>query len=663
MPAFVPQIRLYQDWLRDEHGLVFDGFPALRQWSVTDLEAFWQSVWTYNDLRSPTPFGCALGCERMPGAVWFPGAQLNYAAQVLRHVEAAEAAGQPAIIAEDEQGDTREIAWPELRRQVAAFAATLRELGILPGDRVVAYLPNRPETIVAFLACASVGAVWSVCAPDMGVPAIRDRFNQIAPKLLIAVDGVLYGGRSLDRTGVVEELRAALPTLETTIVLRTPYASRPLPDTLGFAEALATYADADGFAPLSLPFDHPLWILYSSGTTGLPKPLVHSHGGVVLTALAGGLHTDLGPSYAANSWGERYHWYSTTGWVMWNAQVAGLLTGTTICLFDGSPSGARERPDWSTLWRFAARHRVTFLGAGAAFHVACMRAELDLRACGDLSQVRAIGSTGSPLPAETQNWGARQFAALGTPEIWWCDVSGGTDLCSNFTTANRELPQRPGAMQCRQLGAAVEAWDEHGRPVVGELGELVCTRPIPAMPIKLWGDVDGSRYHEAYFATYPGVWRHGDWLRIDADESCTISGRSDATINRGGLRMGTSEIYAAVEQLPEVADSLVVDVNSGGLAESRLMLFVVLAAGATLDEVLRARVAAAIRASLSPRFVPDVVLAAPAIPRTLSGKKQELPVKRILQGDDPRRVVDRSAMANPDCIDWYVTTAGTVSRD
>lgn len=654
MPDFIPQIRLYQDWLRDRRGLTFRSFGELWRWSVTDLEAFWRSIWDYHDLRSPTPYARALGREAMPGAVWFEGARFNYAAQVLRHVEAAHAAGQPCIVSEDELGTMRELSWPTLRRNVAAFAASLQALGVEPGDRVVAYMPNIAETVIAFLGCASIGAVWSVCAPDMGAPAIRDRFRQVSPKVLVTVDGVFYGGRASDRTALVDELRAQLPSLEATILLETPYAARALSHTLTFAEAVNRPLEGDPQEPLSLPFDHPLWILYSSGTTGLPKALVHSHGGVVLTALASVKHTDVGPSYHPNSLGERYHWYSTTGWVMWNAQVAGLLAGTTICLFDGSPSGAKDVPDWGVLWRFASRYGVTFFGAGAAFHVGCRKAGLDLATCGDLSSVRALGSTGSPLPAEVQTWGTEQFRRLGRPEIWWCNISGGTDLCGNFATAHRELPQQPGKMQCRQLGAAVEAWDEHGRRLTGAMGELVCTRPIPAMPIYLWGDEDGERYRTAYFEPYPGVWRHGDWIRIDEDESCTITGRSDATINRAGLRMGTSEIYSAIEPIDAVRDSLLVEVDTGG-AETQLILFVVTAPDATLDASLRSQIVAAIRSSLSPRFLPDRIISAPAVPRTLSGKKQELPVKRILQGQDPAKVADPSAMANPECLDWYVT--------
>jgi acetoacetyl-CoA synthetase len=655
--AYVPQIRLYQDWLRRTRGLAFDSYDSLWQWSVTDLDAFWTSVWEYTGMYSPTPYSAVLAEERMPGARWFPGAQVNYAQHVFRHVEAAASAGMPAIVSEDEEGRIRELGWPELKRQAAALALTLKERGVQRGDRVVAYLPNVPETIVAFLACCSLGAVWSVCAPDMGLQAVIDRFRQIEPVVLIAADGVHYAGRALDRSQVVTSLRAALPQVHTVIVLETPYASSRVADSLSFTEAVARDdATTAAFAPEWVPFDHPVWVVYSSGTTGLPKAIVQSHGGVLITALSVVLQTDFGASYSDNNYGERFHWYTSTGWIMWNVQVAGLLAGSTICLYDGCPSGSKENPDWGVLWRFAARHKVTVFGAGAAFHGNCMKAGLSLADCGDLSRVRALGTTGSPLPEDVQRWGSAQFAALGTPDIWWLNISGGTDLSGNFLTGNRELPQIPGRMQCRQLGAAVEAWNEAGEPVIGEVGELVCTRPIPAMPLYLWGDEGNARYLSSYFDVYPGVWRHGDWLKIDGDGSCTIYGRSDATINRCGLRMGTSEIYAAVEALPEVLDSMVIDLEFLG-RESFLALFVVLREGFMLDAALEARLAAAIRTSLSPRFVPDQILQAPEIPRTLSGKKQEVPIKKLFLGHAIEKVVNREAMANPHCLDWYVQQA------
>ena len=605
-------------------------------------------------MQSPTPYSAVLAEERMPGARWFPGTQVNYAHQVLRHGDAAHAAGMAAIVSEDEQGRIRELSWPDLKRQVAALAVTLREHGVQRGDRVVAYLPNVPETVVAFLACCSIGAVWSVCAPDMGLQAVIDRFRQIEPRALIAADGVHYAGRPMDRSQVVASLRAALPGVETLIVLETPYAASSVADGLSFA-AVAARDDAAtaAFIPEWLPFDHPLWVVYSSGTTGLPKAIVQSHGGVLVTAMSVVLHTDLGASYSSNNRGERFHWYSSTGWIMWNVQVSGLLGGTTICLYDGSPSGSKEHPDWGVLWRFAARHGITVLGAGAAFHGNCMKVGLSLADCGDLSRLRAIGSTGSPLPEDVQRWGTAQFAAIGTPDIWWLNISGGTDLSGNFLTGNRELPQVPGRMQCRQLGAAVEAWNDGGQPVMDEVGELVCTRPIPAMPLHFWGDEGNARYLSSYFDVYPGVWRHGDWLKIDADGACIIYGRSDATINRSGLRMGTSEIYAAVEALPEVLDSMVIDLEYLG-RESYLALFVVLRDGIMLDAALELRLAAAIRTSLSPRFVPDQILQAPEIPRTLSGKKQEVPIKKLFLGHALEKVVNREAMANPQCLDWYV---------
>src|SRR5580698_7847661 len=413
-----PQLRLSQAWLETQRGLRFDSYQDLWRWSVTDLEGFWRSIWEYEAIESPTRFEAALCVDRMPGGVWFNGATVNYARQVFRHIEAAHAAGQPAVISENELGEIRELSWPQLRNQAASLALTLRALGVGRGDRVAAYLSNGPEAAVSFLACASLGAVWSLCAPDMGAQAIVDRFSQIEPKVFIAVDGVHYAGKPSDRSAMILQLQAALLTLRATVVLETPYASRRVPGAMTFAEAVSrTGPQVDAFEPEWLPFDHPLWVLYSSGTTGLPKPIVQGHGGVLVTAMASGKHIDLGSSYAAETLGERFHWFTSTGWVMWNAQIGGLLGGTTICVYDGSPFGARENPDWGVLWRFASRHKVTFFGSGAAFFGNCMKAPVDLRACGDLSKIRALGSTGSPLPPDVQNWGTGQFKSLGTTDV------------------------------------------------------------------------------------------------------------------------------------------------------------------------------------------------------------------------------------------------------
>jgi acetoacetyl-CoA synthetase len=712
---FTPQIRLYQDWLARERGLRFDSYDALWRWSTTELDAFWQSIWDYFDLQSPTPHTAVLERNVMPGARWFPGARVNYTRQVFRHVQPADAAGFPAVVAVNEKGRRTELSWPELQRQVASLALHLQAQGVQPGDRVAAYLPNIPETMVAFLAVVSIGAVWSVCAPDMGTSAVLDRFRQIEPVVLIACDGVSYGHKDHDRLGVVAELRAALPTVRH-VVLHTNLAEgedarsaallRAAPCTC-FAQATARHdAEVAAFEPAWLPFDHPLWIVYSSGTTGLPKPIVHGHGGTVIVALAlKTIHNDVGCSYHPNNWGERYHWYSSTGWVMWNAQTSGLLNGTTCVLYDGNPGGSKDRPDWTTLWRFAADNRVTFFGAGAAFYANCLKAGVDLSTCGDLSAVRALGSTGSPLSEDAQHWGTAQFQhmraaaerggddpAQGRPkqdqpprgaatraaaerggDIWWCNISGGTDFAGAFIGGNRELPQTPGRMQCRLMGCAVESWNEQGQPVLDEVGELVCTQPIPSMPLHFVGDTDNRRLIGSYFDMYPpghgrrpgggdlgsaagAVWRHGDWLRIFPDGSCVIYGRSDATINRHGLRMGTSELYSAVEALPEVLDSMVVDLEYLG-RESHMPLFVVLRPGLMLDEALRARITGAIRTALSPRFVPDEIHQVDEIPRTLSGKKQELPIKKLMLGQPVDKVINREAMANPGCLDWYVRMA------
>jgi len=654
---FIPQIRLYQNWLRDQRGLSFDSYDALWRWSVTDLAAFWQSVWDFFGMHSPTPASSVVADRHMPGTRWFPGAQVNYAREVFRHVDAAHAAGMPAIISDNELGEVREMSWPELRRQVAAFALTLRELGVERGDRVAAYMPNVPETLVAFLACSSIGAVWSVCAPDMGTVAVVDRFRQIEPKVLIAIDGIHYGGKPLDRSAVVQELRAALPTVRKLVLVRTPFAAAQIPAEAEWTSAAARDdAATAAFEPEWLPFDHPIWIVYSSGTTGLPKPIVHGQGGIIVNTYACGLHHDLGPSYSANNHGERYHWYSSTGWVMWNAQLSGLFFGATICIYDGNPAGSREKIDWGVLWRFVARHKVTFFGAGAAYFTNCMKAGLVAKQCGDLSRVRALGSTGSPLPEEVQRWGTAQVLAAGSRGVWWYNISGGTDFCGAFVGGNRELPEVPGQMQCRFLGAAVEAWNESGQPVTGEVGELVCTQPIPSMPLYFWGDEGNARYLSSYFDTYPGVWRHGDWIKIGEDGGCIIYGRSDATINRQGLRMGTSEIYTAVESLAEVLDSMVVDLEYLG-RESYMPLFVVLREGVALDHAMRAKINNAIKTSLSPRFVPNDIFQVAEIPRTLSGKKQELPIKKLLLGQPVERVVNREAMANPGSLDWYVAFA------
>ena len=690
---FRPQMTLYREWLQRERGLTFDSYDALWRWSVTDLDAFWQSIWDYFEVQSPAPHTAVLARNTMPGAVWFPGAQVNYVQQVFRHVQPAHQAGFSAWISRNEKGQQRELSWPELRRQVAALALHLRAQGVQRGDRVAAYLPNIPEATIAFLATASLGAVWSLCAPDMGTHAVLDRFKQIEPKVLIACDGVSYGGRDHDRLSVVAELRQALPSVQHLVLHGNLDAAASLPGATPWAQALAgDDAATAAFEPEWLPFDHPLWIVYSSGTTGLPKPIVHGHGGTVLVALAlKTLHNDIGCSYEANSWGERYHWYSSTGWVMWNAQVSGLLSGTTCVTYDGNPGGSRDKPDWATLWRFAAETGVTFFGAGAAFFANCMKAGVDLPSVGDLSAVRALGTTGSPLSEDVQRWGSAQFRqlrqaraqALGesdpreayAPEadIWWCNISGGTDFAGAFIGGNRELPQVPGQMQCRMLGSAVEAWSEQGQPVQGEVGELICSQPIPSMPLFFWGDEGGRRYLSSYFDMYPaghgrrpgggdagpeagGVWRHGDWLRIGADGGCVIYGRSDATINRHGLRMGTSELYSAVEALPEVLDSMVVDLEYLG-RDSYMPLFVVLREGLVLDAAMRQRLNDAVKVALSPRFVPDEIFQVAEIPRTLTGKKQELPIKKLLLGQPIEKVINKDAMANAACLDWYVDFA------
>ncbi|HEY2559228.1 MAG TPA: acetoacetate--CoA ligase [Caldimonas sp.] len=674
MTAPEPNILRYTRWLRETRGLAFDpttseGYDRLWRWSCSDLRAFWQSVWDYFGVVSPTPHATVLVEEKMPGALWFPGAQVNFAQHVFGHADAAHAASHPAIVFRDESmqrsGRSEEIAWPELRRRVASLAAALGQMGVRPGDRVVAFLPNRPEAVVAFLACASIGAIWSICSADMGPLAVLDRFRQIAPKVLIACDGYTYGGAVHERASVLADVLAELPSV-TDVVLRR---GRPLAtDASSLAGATRRVHDfdalvaADALEPRWLPFDHPLWIVYSSGTTGLPKAIVHGHGGVMLEQLKGGvLHNDVGASAAS---GDRYHWYSSTGWIMWNAQLGALLGGTTVCMYDGSPAGPdsglageRRATDWSTLWRFAADTGVTFFGAGAAFYASCLKAGVEPQAAGDLGALRVVGATGSPLSLECYEWIWQRLPRVDGEPIWLDPISGGTDFAGAFVAGLRTLPITAGEMQCRCLGAAVEAWSEpdasgRGHALIDEVGELVCIKPMPSMPLRFWGDDDDARYRESYFDMYPGIWRHGDWIRITPRGGAIIYGRSDATINRHGIRMGTAELYRAVEALPEVVDSLVVDLEMLG-RESYMPLFVVLREGLDLDDALTRRLKDAIRTALSARHVPNEIFQVRSIPRTLSGKKMELPVKKLLLGAAPEDVFKLDAMANADSVAWF----------
>jgi acetoacetyl-CoA synthetase len=630
----------YRAWLARTRGDEYASYNALWRWSTSDLAGFWRSIFDYFEVIGTGSVNPVFTDLRMPGTTWFPAVGLNYVDQVFRHATRA----RPAIVAGNENGCIVEIGWAELERKVAALADTLRSRGVQRGDRVAGFLPNTPETVVAFLATASLGAVWSLCSPDMGVASVVDRFKQIGPKVLIAADGYRYGGRILDRRTVVASLIDALPTVQTHV--RVPLASLPATSSPADSAATIDWAEATaGDKPLraeQLPFNHPLWIVYSSGTTGLPKPIVHGHGGILLEHLKlTALHNDVGPM-------DRFHWYSSTGWIMWNCQVGGLLAGATICIYEGSPAW----PDLGALWRFAGTARATFFGSGAAFYVNCMKAGITPRTAGQLDNVRTIGSTGSPLPADTHAWLQREFGA----DAWIAPISGGTDIASAFVGGNCTEPVYPGEMQCRCLGAKVEAWNDAGQSIVDQVGELVCTAPMPSMPLFFWNDPDGRRYVESYFDVFPGVWRHGDWIEITARGGAIIYGRSDSTINRSGIRMGTSELYSAVEALPEVADSLVVDLEYLG-RPSYMPLFVVLAEGATLDDALRTRINTAIRDALTPKHVPNEIFAVPAVPRTLSGKKLEVPIKRLLLGEPIERIVNRDALANPESLDWYLRFA------
>lgn len=632
-------IRAYMRWLETTRGLRFATYDELWRWSVADLEAFWESLWEYFQIRSVTPYTRVLSSHTMPGARWFEGATLNYVEHVFRRATP----DHPAALFQSERQPLMPISWADLERQVASVAAALRGLGVGPGDRVVGYVPNIPQALVAFLAAASLGAVWSSCSPDFGSPSVIDRFKQIEPKVLVAVDGYQYGGKPFDRRAVVAEIQAALPTLEATIFV--PYLDPQVAPAglsgriLAWEEALATPGELR-YEPV--PFEHPLWVLYSSGTTGLPKPIVQSQGGILIQHLKElHLHLNLKP-------GDRFFWYTTTGWMMWNLLIGGLLVGATVLLYDGSPA----HPDMGALWRFAEESRMTFFGTSAGYITALMKSDVAPGRQYDLSALVGIGSTGSPLPPEGFEW----VYAHVKSDLWLASISGGTDVCGCFIAGAPILPVYSGELQCRALGVNAQAYDTDGNSVIGVMGELVVTEPMPSMPIYFWNDPDGRRYRESYFEMYPGTWRHGDWVVINERGGVVIYGRSDSTINRQGVRMGSSEIYRVVEGLPEVLDSLVVDLEGLGGA-SYMPLFVVLREGVELDATLERKIKDAIRTALSPRHVPDAIFAVPDVPRTLSGKKLEVPVKKILMGVPVERAANPDSLRNPELLPFFVDLA------
>lgn len=626
-------------------GLSFDGYDALWEWSIGDgLEDCWEAIWEFFEIHASSPYQRVLDRRVMPGARWFEGARLNYAEHVLGGGD-----GRPddvAIVSISQSRRRVAVTWGELSEQVARARVGLQRLGVGEGDRVAAYLPNIPETIVAFLAACSLGATWTSCAPEFGVQAVLDRFSQVEPTVLLAVDGYRYGRHDVSRVEELAAIRAGLPTLRGTVMV--PYLDTGSPFPAGAIEWQTLLADSAPLEFAQVPPEHPLYVLYSSGTTGLPKPILHGHGGVLLEHYKVlGLHGDMGA-------GDRFFWFTTTGWMMWNLLVSGLLVGARLVLFDGDPNHAGPE----TLWQLAADERITWFGGGAPFFSACRRAGIVPAERFDLTDLRAVGSTGAPLPADAFRW---VYEAV-SPDVLLSPISGGTDVCSAFVGGSPMTPVWEGEIPCSYLGAAVRAFDEDGTAVVGEQGELVLTQPMPSMPVGFWGDDDGSRYRAAYFEHYPGVWRHGDWITITDRGSCTITGRSDATLNRGGVRVGTAEIYRVVESIDGVLDSLVVHLEAPDADDpGTLVLFVVLEAGLALDDAVRARIRSGLRTGLSPRHVPDELHQVAAIPTTLSGKKLELPVKKILRGGVPEQVASRGSLKDPLALDAIVDIAGSRS--
>ncbi|MEV6098162.1 acetoacetate--CoA ligase [Nocardia sp. NPDC051981] len=623
------QVTSFALFVEKRTGLSLPDYRALWQWSVNDVPGFWGAIWDYFDLGERSDE--VLGSTEMPGAQWFPGTTLNYVEQVMRQVRD----DRPAILSVDETGEITEISWAALIATAAAFAHTLRAQGVGPGDRVAGYLPNIPEAVIAFLATASIGAVWSACGQDYSAQAALDRLGQLEPKVLVTADGYRFGGKAHDKTADIAALRAGLPSLAATVLV--PRLGLEVPGTL----AWKSVDPGDEFVVLPIEevdFAHPLWVLYSSGTTGKPKGIVHGHGGVLLEHLkAVAVQSDIGPD-------DTFFWYTSPSWMMWNFQVAGLLVGATIVCYDGSP--AAPTPD--ALWQLASRTGATVLGTSPGYVLACAKAGSVPRTDHDLSALRLVGITGSALPPSSSLW-LRDNVGEQVPVA---SISGGTDVVSAFIGGVRTVPVWPGELSVPYLGVALDAWDEQGNPVRDEVGELVITKPMPSMPVSFWNDPDGSRYRDAYFELFPGVWRHGDWITITEHGSIVVHGRSDSTLNRQGIRMGSADIYQAVERIPEIAEALVIGAEQpdGGYW---MPLFVVLTPGAELTDELRSRINATIRAEVSPRHVPDEIIAAPGIPHTRTGKKLEVPIKKLFQGAEVSTVVAPTAVDVPELLDWY----------
>ncbi len=625
----------YLVWLKESKGLVFSDYAELWAWSVSELEVFWRSVWAFFQIQADGDPALVLDSCHMPGANWFPDTRLNYAEHIFRKASDT----RPVMICRAEGAAVFEVSWAQLARDVGALAAKMRALGVQTGDRVVAYMPNVPETVTAFLACACLGATWSSCSPEMGVSVVVDRFRQIKPKLVFAVDSYAYAGKHFDRRDTVAQFLTELPEVEHVVHVPGPLAantSEAWAGLLPWREAVAAEAP---LAFTRVPFAHPLWVVYSSGTTGLPKAMVHSHGGIVLTHLkTNHLQHDVRE-------GDRFMFLGSTGWIVWNFMVGSLLTGATVVLSDGNPS----YPSDDTLWDFIDATGVTVFGCGAAFLVKTMKDGISPKAGRYFASLRAINSTGSPLPLEAYGWVYQHIKK----DLWLASVSGGTDIASGFVACSPMLPVHAGEIQCRELGVAAYAFNEAGEVVVDEVGELVVTLPMPSMPVFFWNDPQGKRYQDSYFEAFKGVWCHGDWIRFTPRGSAVIYGRSDTTINRSGIRMGTAEIYRVVEELPEVKDSLVVDLEYLG-RPSYMPLFVVLAAGQALTPQLKEHIKTAIKTKASARHVPNDIFQIHEIPRTLTGKKLELPIRKLLLGAEPHKVASADAMSNPLSLQYFI---------